>query len=424
MRTVVWFRGKDLRLADHAPLLDALETGEVIPLFVLDPYFFAPERAARHPHRIQFLLDGLRELQGAIAARGSKLVLVEGRSVEVVPRLVREWKADRVVAHRWVEPVGRERDARIAQQVKLELFEGETLVPPGTLRSSSGEPFKVFTPFARAWQRAAALSRPLAVPEQLPPLPIRARSAAIPSFARNPRLQRGGETAARERLDAFVKRARRYASDRDRLDLDGTSRLSADLKFGTLSARAVWWHTKAQPKFVSELIWRELAYSTLWDFPHVLERPFRETWSDFPWRRDDEAWAAWCEGRTGYPLVDAAARQLLAEGFVPNRARMIAASFLTRHLLLDYRLGEAHYLKWLTDGDWANNNLNWQWSAGCGGDAQPWFRVFNPLTQAEKFDPDGTWVERWAPHPSPKPIVEHAFARARFLQVAKSALRR
>jgi deoxyribodipyrimidine photo-lyase len=171
-------------------------------------------------------------------------------------------------------------------------------------------------------------------------------------------------------------------------------------------------------------VWREFAYSTLWDFPQVLERPFREAWNGFPWRRDEEAWAAWCEGRTGYPVVDAAARQLLAECFVPNRARMIAASFLSKHLLLDYRLGEAHYLKWLTDGDWANNNLNWQWSAGCGVDAQPWFRLFNPLTQGAKFDPDGRWLERWARHPSPKPIVEHASARRRFLEVAKAALRR
>jgi deoxyribodipyrimidine photo-lyase len=423
MRTVVWFRGKDLRLADHAPLNDAIEKGEVIPLFVLDPYFFAVERVQQHPHRIQFLLDGLRELQEAIAQRGSKLVVVEGRSVDVVPKVVRQWKADRVVAHRWVEPFGRERDARIAQHVKLELFEGETLVPPGALRTSSGQAFKVFTPFARAWHRAAVQSRPVPAPERLPALPVQARSAPLPSFARNVSLQHGGEKAAHARLDAFLKHARRYATDRDRLDLDGTSRLSADLKFGTLSARTVWWRAKAYPKFVSELVWREFAYSTLWDFPHVLERPFREAWNGFPWRRDDEAWAAWCEGRTGYAVVDAAARQLLAEGFVPNRARMIAASFLTKHLLLDYRLGEAHYLKWLTDGDWANNNLNWQWSAGCGVDAQPWFRVFNPLTQAEKFDPGGKWLERWAPRPSPTPIVEHASARQRFLEVAKKALR-
>jgi deoxyribodipyrimidine photo-lyase len=244
-----------------------------------------------------------------------------------------------------------------------------------------------------------------------------------------------------------------YGVDRDRMDRPGTSRLSADLKFGTLSVRTVWQAAatagmgESGRRFLNELLWREFSHHLLWEWPDLLERPFRPGFADFPWRRDEVAWQAWTEGRTGYPVVDAAARQLLAEGFVHNRARMVAASFLTKHLLLDYRQGEAHYMHWLTDGDWAQNNSGWQWSAGCGCDAQPWFRIFNPTFQGLKFDPEGAYVKRWLPELAdcptafihepwnlpkierirfdyPEPIVEHALARQRFLAVAKGHLGR
>lgn len=461
MRTIVWFRGKDLRLRDHAPLHDAAAGGEVIPLFVLDPFFFSPARARGLPHRMQFLLDSLRELSAAIAARGSRLLLVAGKSVEVVPRLAREWQADRVVAQRWVEPFGRERDRRIAEAAPLQLFEGETLMPPGSLRSGSGAPYSVFTPFARAFHGEANLGRPLPAPRRLPPLPrgLRLEGAAdIPSceelgIARNPALQPGGEEAAHGRLRRFVQQGLAgYAEQRDRMDLPGTSRLSADLKFGTLSVREAW-SLAQQPRFRTELLWREFAHHTLWDRPRLLAEPFRPEFERFPWRDDERAWSAWATGRTGYPVVDAAARQLLGEGFVHNRARMIAASFLAKHLLVDFRRGEAHYLEFLTDGDWANNDLGWQWSAGCGCDAQPYFRVFNPVLQGEKFDPGGDYVRRWVPELArmparhihqpwaapaevlrgagvrlgetyPEPIVDHAFARERFLALAARHLKR
>ncbi len=235
------------------------------------------------------------------------------------------------------------------------------------------------------------------------------------------------------------------------MDLPGTSRLSADLKFGTLSVRAVWQVVAATGagesgrRYLNELLWREFSHHLLWEWPELPERPFRPAFEGFPWREDEAAWAAWTEGRTGYPVVDAAARQLRTEGFVHNRARMVAASFLTKHLLLDYRRGEAHYLRWLTDGDWAANNAGWQWCAGCGCDAQPWFRIFNPVTQGRTFDPDGTYVRRWVPElvgcqtsfihepwkvpqatrlrfDYPEPIVDHAFARERFFAVAKAHL--
>jgi deoxyribodipyrimidine photo-lyase len=463
---LLWFRGKDLRLADHLALRSATDQGELIPLFVLDPFFFAPARAQATPYRIQFLLDSLRELELALAQRGSRLVLAEGKSHELVPRLARQWQVDRVVAQRWCAPLGRERDRRVAEalEVPFELFEGETLHVPGTLRTTQGKPFAVFSAFARAFSAGPTPPAPLPAPERLPALP---RGVSLPSslpglqqlgLQRNELVLTGGEQRARERLAAFLQGpARNYHEARDRLDLDATSRLSADLKFGTLSAREVWTEARAAlsrrarpavTSFLNELVWREFAHALLWEHPTLLEEPARAEWERFPWRGEGTEWQAWVAGQTGYPVVDAAARQLLASGFVPNRARMIAASFLTKHLLVDYRLGEAHYQRWLTDGDWANNNLGWQWCAGCGSDAQPYFRVFNPTLQAQKFDPEGRYVRRWVPELArlpaahlhtpwlapasalqaagvrlgrdyPAPIVDHAAARQRFLEVAK-----
>ena len=469
-RTIVWFRGKDLRISDHAPLREAVTAGEVIPLFVLDPYFFAPARARELPHRMQFLLDSLSALEAALAERGSRLFVVAGKSVEVVPRLVREWKADRVVAQRWVEPFARERDRRIREALgaKLELYEGETLMPPGTLRTGAGTPYSVFSQFARVFRETAMIGKPLPPPRSLPPVPrdIRARVTVIPTckqlgIERNPALLHGGEQAAKARLKRFLRdAAAAYPEHRNRMDLPGTSRLSADLKFGTISARQVWTAvdnaldgTPAARSFLNELVWREFTHSTLWDRPELLEKPFRPGFAGFPWQYDEELWQAWVVGKTGYPVVDAAARQLLGEGFVHNRARMVSASFLCKHLLIDYRRGEAHYMKYLTDGDWAQNNAGWQWSAGCGCDAQPYFRIFNPVTQGEKFDPEGDYVRRWVPelakmparyihNPSaapeavlraagvrldknyPRPVVDHRFARERFLAVAAQHLKR
>ena len=465
MRSIVWFRGKDLRVADHGPLAEAAAAGELIPLFVLDPFFFAPERAQNLPHRMQFLLEALVALDASLTRLGSRLVVVSGRSTEVVPRLASLWQVDQVLAHRWVEPFGRERDRRVDEAlgrtgIRFQLFEGETLLPPGSVRTGQGGMFRVFTPFARACAPRIDAT-PLAALRAQPPLPVEQPSDAtsIPSLATlgirpNPRLVPGGEEAGRARLRSFrAGPLQHYDGDRDRMDRPGTSRLGPDLKFGTLSVRSVWHGVASDAAglggrvFLNELLWREFSHHLLWEWPELLERPFRPAFVGFPWREDEGAFEAWTVGRTGYPIVDAAARQLLAEGFVHNRARMVAASFLTKHLLLDYRLGEAHYLRWLTDGDWAANNSGWQWSAGCGCDAQPWFRIFNPVAQGQRFDPDGDYVRRWVPEladcptacihepwkaPSrlranldyPEPIVDHALARARFLATAKGHLGR
>lgn len=469
-RTIVWFRGKDLRLSDHPPLQAAMESDDVIPLFVLDPYFFAPRRAQGLPHRMEFLLESLRALESALIQRGSRLLVVAGKSVEVLPRLLREWKADRVVAQRWVEPFARERDRRLREVLgaRFELYEGETILPPGTLRTGAGNPYAVFSQFARAFRQRVSIGTPMPAPRCLRPLPedIPAALDAIPSCEQlgidpNIALLRGGEQSALARLSLFLREAATaYREHRDRMDLVGTSRLSADLKFGTISARQVWTAVEsklgdepAAHSFLNELVWREFTHSTLWDRPSLLTEPFRPGFAGFPWQEDEELWQAWMHGKTGYPVVDAASRQLLSEGFVHNRARMISASFLCKHLLTDYRRGEAHYMKFLTDGDWAQNNAGWQWSAGCGCDAQPYFRIFNPVTQGEKFDPQGDYVRRWVPELSkmparyihapweapdlvldeagvrldrtyPRPVVDHRFARQRFLSLAAQHLKR
>ncbi len=468
MRTLLWFRGKDLRLADHLPLRSALERGgEIVPLFVLDPCFFAPRRARRIPHRIQFLLDSLQELAREIAQKGSRLVVVKGRSVEQVPALAREFRVDRVVAQRWTEPFGRERDRRIqeALHVPLELLEGELLLEPGSLRTTSGGPYRVFTPFFRAFLAQASISRPVPAPASLPPLPrgVAWPSEAIPrledlGLTRNESVVLGGEARGRKRLTRFLRTGvEHYETLRDRLDHAGTSRLSADLKFGTISARSVWDRVARADRgrggdaFLRQLAWREFCHGLLWEWPELLYEPFHAGFRDFPYRDSEADWQAWARGNTGYPIVDASARQLLTEGYVHNRARMISASFLTKHLLLSHRRGEAHYLRYLVDGDWAQNNAGWQWSAGCGCDAQPYFRVFNPISQGQRFDPEGAYVRRWLPEleklPSeyvhrpwqapeavqrraqlrlgvdyPHPVVEHAFARNRFLTTASAHL--
>jgi deoxyribodipyrimidine photo-lyase len=466
MSTLVWIRGKDLRLHDHPALSSAGR--DSLCIFVIDPYFFSQERAKSMPHRMQFLLDSLRALSERMERMGGKLWTVPGRSCDVVPAVARAAGVTRVLALRWTEPFGRTRDKRVADalDVPLTLLEGETLLPPGMLRTQGGKPYSVFSPFARSFRRTYTPGKLFAVPTELPSsgLPDGIEPCPIPTLKelgldRNPLVLEGGEQAAHCRLTTFLHgAASRYTDGRNRMDTAGTSRISADIKFGIISPRTAWIRTmKSQLNdeqkdcFCNELIWREFNHSTLWDNPHILGEPFKPQWAGFPWSKREDHWTAWTTGTTGYPIVDAAARQLLATGFVHNRARMIAASFLTKHLLLDYRQGEAHYLRWLTDGDWAQNNMGWQWAAGSGADAQPWFRIFNPMTQGKKFDPTGHYVRTWVPELAgledryihapweappmalhwagiklgqeyPNPIVDHKTARQRFLETAKSHL--
>jgi deoxyribodipyrimidine photo-lyase len=473
MRTLLWFRGKDLRLSDHLALHEACSSRELIPVFVLDPHYFKPTGAHPAPHRQQFLLDSLRELAVALERCGSRLQIVPGPASSVIPKLAERWQVTRVLAMRSAEPNSISRDARIEAKLHVPFltYEHETLTPLGSVRTASGGAFQVYTPFARVAMNQLGRVTALPAPERLPKLPddLTLSTLTLPTLQslgveRNPHLQSGGEPSARERLSQFsAAHAASYDVDRDRMDLPGTSRLSADLHFGTLSVRNIWLtvsrqlEAHAEPnalrRYRAELLWRDFSHHILFDRPELLGQPFRADFRDFPWLDDDAGFDAWWNGQTGYPVVDAAARQLLREGFVHNRARMIAASFLTKHLLVNYQRGEGHYLRYLTDGDLAQNNMGWQWCAGSGCDAQPYFRIFNPVTQGERFDPHGDYVRRYVPELArlptryihspwlasngvlrdagvtlgknyPRPIVEHATARQRYLLVASEHLKK
>jgi deoxyribodipyrimidine photo-lyase len=304
----------------------------------------------------------------------------------------------------------------VAARLPLHLVGSSILRPPGTVLKRDGQPYTVFTPFSKKWKEFAPPSAsglhpvPLAIPSPaVSSLPIPAEPA-LPSGVPFP----ASETEALNRLSAFTKGrdapVYRYADNRDRLDLDATSRLSPYLRFGLLSARqavvAAYRALAAAPgedaakgaqSWLNELIWREFYLSILYHFPHVLERSFRPNLQNIPWENDEASFAAWCAGRTGYPVVDAAMRQLVETGWMHNRARMIVASFLVKDLLIDWRWGERQFMQHLVDGDPAANNGGWQWTAGTGTDAAPYFRVFNPVLQGKRYDPQGAFVRRWVP---------------------------
>lgn len=473
MRTIVWFREQDLRVGDHEALSHAARGRELVAVFVLEPETFGPGAAARAPHRVEFLLEALDDLDHSLRRVGNRLLYCTGPSETALPSLVARLGADAVVTHRLSDPRNRQRERQVAEAIgrRLCCFGGQTLHDPGSLRTGSGQPFSVFTPFARAFRSQVTIGPSLPVPRQLPPVPAEVAQIAAHTFVElptlthldvspNPELLRGGERRARSRLRAFTSAAlSRFASARDRMDTDGTSRLSADLAFGTLSPRRIWTDVRdasgpspALERFQDQLLWREFAHSTLWDRPELLRTPFRTEFQGFPWRENASELLAWKQGFTGYPLVDAAARQLLSEGFVHNRARMVAAGFLCKQLLIDPREGERHYLAWLVDADVAQNDLGWQWCAGSGCSAQPFFRVMNPVIQGRKFDPRGHYVRRWVPELSrlperyihepwsappeelraagvtlgvsyPKPIVDHREARQRALDTARRHFR-
>ncbi len=457
--TVVWFR-RDLRLHDHPALTAALaDGGPVAPLFVMDEQLLSGRR--RSPNRLWFLRGSVLALAEALAVRGAFLTVLRGDPADVVPAWAAAIGARRVLVSRDYVPYGRARDAAVAERLAAAGIEwaalpGQLIAEPGAVLTAAGGSFRVFGPFQRAW--AAADRRPvLAAPDRIQGLHAGAadraadRAAAggllapVVPTADEDLLPPAGELAARERLHRWAGSPAldRYASDRDRLDLDGTSRLGADLRFGLLSpievAERCAGPGDGRRRFLAELAWRDFYAHLLWHEPRVARESFRRELEPVAWERDPALIDAWRRGHTGYPIVDAAMRQLAATGWMHNRARMIVASFLTKDLGVDWRIGERHFMEHLVDGDPASNNGGWQWAASTGTDPQPWFRVFNPTRQGLRHDPDGVYVRRWVPElaglagsdvhtPSPgayrPPIVDHALARARALAAYRAAGRR
>jgi deoxyribodipyrimidine photo-lyase len=401
--TVVLFT-RDLRVHDHPALAEAARGGPVVPLFVLDQALLTSDFA--RPNRVRFLVEALDDLHASLERLGTGLAVRRGDVVAETLRLARVAGAGTVAASADVSAYAQARQRRLARACReaglaLRLFPGVTAVPPEALAPAGGDHFRVFTPYWRKWRRAP-LRRVEAPPRRLLAAGVepgpRPRMSGLVKGAISPDLPRGGETAGRRRLQAWLARGlARYGERHDDLAADGTSHLGADLHFGCLSPREVLARVAdragAEP-FVRQLCWRDFHHQVTAAWPRLPHRDYRPRGDR--WRRAPRLLEAWKAGRTGYPVVDAGMRQLAREGFMHNRARLIAASFLVKDLSLDWRLGAAHFLDWLVDGDIANNSGNWQWVAGTGNDTRPG-RIFNPIRQAHRFDPDGDYVRRYVP---------------------------
>jgi deoxyribodipyrimidine photo-lyase len=380
-----------------------------------------------------WLHRSLRALDAELRRHRSRLVIREGPALEVLRELAAETGAEAVRWNRRYEPYAIERDSTVKSALAgdgldVESANAALLFEPWTIATGGGDPYKVFTPFWKACMSAGPPPEPepaptLHSPESWPD------GLDIDALGLDPQIDWAGgldetwtpgERTAGERLDAFLEDAvARYATDRDRPDREGTSRLSPHLHHGEIGPRQIWHEVRGRGldprRFLAEVGWREFSHHLLYHFPHTPERPLREEFERFPWRTDRAALGAWQRGETGYPLVDAGMHQLWTTGWMHNRVRMVVASFLVKHLLLPWQEGARWFWDTLVDADLANNTLGWQWTAGCGADAAPFFRIFNPRLQAERYDPTGEYVRRWAPDPR-APIVDHREARERALE--------
>lgn len=415
---IVWFR-QDLRVADN-PALEAAarRRGPVVPVFV-----WSPEGEGEWPlggAARWWLHRSLRTLDARLRKLGAGLVIRNGDAALELRKLAKETAADVVHSSRRYEPSARDTDARVACElsrdgVRLESFSGSLLFDPEEVHTQAGKPMQVFTPF---WKKCQSMSVPedLTEPDAIQPINPAPQSLNIEQLELLPRIDwaaglrdtwQPGEDRAIQRLRQFLDHAAaKYQHGRDRPDSEGTSRLSPHLQFGEISPRQVWhavsrWakgrRERAAEPFLRQLAWREFAHHLLVHFPHTTDEPLRDAFTRFPWMDDESRLRAWQRGATGYPLIDAGMRQLWHTGWMHNRVRMAAASFLTKHLLVSWTHGARWFWDTLVDACLANNTLGWQWTAGCGADAAPYFRIFNPVLQGQKFDPEGDYVRRWVP---------------------------
>ena len=418
---LVWFR-RDLRDQDHAALSAAIASGaRVYCAFVFDREILdaLPDRRDR---RVEFIRESLVELDAALAARGGGLLVRHGFARDEIPALAAELDAAEVYANRDYEPAAVARDEAVQASLRregraLRLFKDQAIFERDEVLTGAGRPFSVFTPYRNAWMKrlAEADLAERVVPEdaRLAPVPGRAPVPTLDRIGFEPTNLRElpvhpGMSGANALFDDFRERVGRYHAARDFPALKGPSYLSVHLRFGTIPvrrlARFAWQTMQSDPQaaqgaqaWLSELVWRDFYFQILHHHPRVVDAAFRPEYDAIRWVRDDALFAAWCEGRTGYPLVDAAMAQINRTGWMHNRLRMVVASFLVKDLGIDWRLGERYFARHLIDYDLSANNGGWQWAASTGCDAQPWFRIFNPVTQSEKFDPDGKFIRRYLP---------------------------
>ena len=439
--TVFWHR-RDLRYADNAGLYRALKASDnVRPIFIFDREIL--DQLPRQDARVEFIHRSVRELAEAYRAHGSDLTVFYGRPLEIWKTICDQWHLSAVYTNRDYEPYAIARDRAVADLVSAAGgtfldFKDHVVFEGSEVPTNAGNPYTVFTPFWRKWQ--ATLEERMSTYEgkeisfYLKPYPTERYADnlwqgspphPIPSLA-----DMGFEPTEVEFPPTKVSREliRHYDETRNFPGREGTSQLSVHFRHGTVSIREKARRALAlNETFLKELVWRDFYSNILQAFPRVVDAPFRPEYADIPWRNDEGEFAAWCEGRTGVPIVDAGMRQLNATGWMHNRVRMIVASYLTKHLLIDWRWGEGYFAEKLLDYELASNNGGWQWAAGCGTDAQPYFRIFNYDSQQKKFDKDYVYVKRWVPeygtpdYPS-EPLVEHKEGRERALRVYKQAL--
>jgi deoxyribodipyrimidine photo-lyase len=426
-----WHR-RDLRLHDNAGLYHALKSGyEVLPVFIFD-HTILSQLDDKADRRVEFIHEAISEMQTQMVAMGSTMVVRYGNPTEVWQQLSTEYDIAEVYTNHDFEPLAIARDSAVGEFLNTKgiafyTYKDHCIFEKDEILSGAGTPYTVFTPYSRKWKATLTDFHLKAYPtEQYFDKLLKVDALPVVSLAEMGFVATNQGFPVKTVRDELVKN---YNEHRNFPSIKGTSRLGVHLRFGTISIRELANNTKALSEtFLNELIWRDFYMQIVWHFPHVAQgKAFRPIYDQIEWRQDEVQFQRWCNGTTGYPIVDAGMRELNATGFMHNRVRMITASFLSKHLLLDWRWGEAYFAKKLLDFDLSANNGGWQWASGSGTDAAPYFRIFNPTAQTQKFDQQLTYIKKWVPEINsfeyPKPIVEHTFARERCLAAYAKALK-
>jgi deoxyribodipyrimidine photo-lyase len=426
--SIFWFR-RDLRLYDNRGLWHALsENQNVIPLFIFDTGIL--DELNRNDARVEFIYNTISEISERLKKAGKSLLVLHGNPLQIFRELAEKFSLVSVYTNRDHEPYGIERDKQVeiflqSKGISFRTFTDHLLFEKGEILSGIGKPYTVYTPFSKKCLEILKPKhyRPYPSEELLHNL-SGVSGFSFPTFKELGFVSSGIPIPPTETQDELIAG---YHETRDLPYLEGTSRLGIHLRFGTISIRRLFEKAMSlNPVFTKELLWREFFAHILWHFPHVVHQAFKPQYDNMPWRNNKEEFELWKAGKTGFPIVDAGMRQLKETGFMHNRVRMIVASFLTKHLLIDWRWGEAWFAENLLDYELSSNNGNWQWSAGTGCDAAPWFRIFNPTEQQWKFDPQAAYIHKWlgkdTGYKNVKPVVGHRFARERCLSTYKYAL--
>lgn len=427
---IFWHR-RDLRFTDNAGLYQAQLSGlKVLPIFIFDTAILS-KLTNKADQRVLFIHDQLQELKAKYASMGSDILVLYGNPIDVFEKLLTQYNIKAVFTNTDYEPYAINRDHQVAHllskfQINLQMVKDQCIFEKSEIVKDDGLPYTVFTPYSRKWKAALTEHSFDAFPNhQLQDTLFKIKASFLmPSLEELGFERTKANFPSKEIKQQLIAQ---YHLNRDFPAIPGTSRLGIHFRFGTISIREKARKAKAlNDTFLNELIWRDFYMMILYHFPKVVTQAFRPEYDRIQWRNNEEDFKAWCNGCTGYPIVDAGMRELNATGYMHNRVRMITASFLTKHLLIDWRWGEAYFAEKLLDFDLSANNGGWQWAAGCGTDAAPYFRIFNPTLQAQRFDKEGKYIKHWVPElftPSyPKPIVEHTFARTRCMEVYKAAL--